>query len=182
LQLLLETADSSQQNTTLRVVITHVDNPAFRERFGVELGTVWGSTETGAQGAGLLRRDNDGRGDGFVGPPLGDEELDIREAGDAREGVGEIRLRHPHVMLEYLGDPEATGVTLRDGWVHTGDFGSLDPDGSLRFRGRLSSMVKRSGENISPEEIESVLVEHPQVVEVVAFGVPDRCRRYQRRR
>jgi acyl-CoA synthetase (AMP-forming)/AMP-acid ligase II len=174
LQLLLETADESRQNTTLRTVITHADNPEFRDRFDVKLGMCWGSTETAAQGAGLLRQNGDGRGEGFIGPPLGDEELDISETDDA--GVGEIRLRHRHVMLEYLGDPEATSAVLRDGWIHTGDYGSLDEDGSLRYRGRLKNMIKRSGENISPEEIEGVLMEHPQVVELIAFGVPDRIR------
>lgn len=176
LQLLVETAGDERRETTLRTVITHADNPAFRDRFGIQLGTVWGSTETGATGAGSLRSDGDGRGEGYVGPPLGEEELSIREEADEREGVGEVRLRHRHMMLEYLGDPEATAATLHDGWVHCGDFGSLEEDGSLRYRGRLKNMIKRSGENIAPEEIESVLGEHEQVLELVAFGVPDRIR------
>jgi acyl-CoA synthetase (AMP-forming)/AMP-acid ligase II len=176
LQLLLETAGEQRRETSLRTVITHADNPAFRDRFGIELGTVWGSTETGAQGAGALRADGDGRGEGYVGPPLGQEELAIREDADEREGVGEVLLRHRHAMLEYLDDPAATAQTLRDGWIHCGDFGSLDPDGSLRYRGRLKNMIKRSGENISPEEIEIVLAGHDAVVELIAFGVPDRIR------
>jgi acyl-CoA synthetase (AMP-forming)/AMP-acid ligase II len=159
--------------------VTHAYIPEFRERFGVELGTVWAQTESGAQGAGALRTDLGARGEGYIGPPLGEEEIRI-VAPDGTPlppgEVGEIQIRDRYVMLGYLNDPEGTKTALVDGWISCGDFGSLDEQGGLRYHGRLKNMVKRSGENISPEEIETVIIEHPSVVEVVAFGVPDRLR------
>lgn len=179
LQLLLKLADDEAVNRSLRLVITHSWNQAFHDRFGANLGMVWGSTETGANGAGSGADYVGDRGEGYIGPPLADEEITIvdPEGREAPVGaVGEIRLRHRHVMLEYLKDPDATARTLVDGWIHTGDYGSLDHDGSLYYRGRLKNMIKRSGENISPEEIEAVLLEHSGLVEAVAFGVPDPVR------
>jgi acyl-CoA synthetase (AMP-forming)/AMP-acid ligase II len=167
--------------TSLRFVISHAWHAGFRERFGVELGTVWGSTETGTVGVGSpAEYRGEHADDGYLGLPLpASTELEIRDAdGNARhEGkAGEIWLHHPHIMLEYLKEPELTADTVRDGWVRTGDRGSLDADGRLHFRGRIKSMIKRSGENISIEEVEVTLHEHPQVVECIAFGVADPMR------
>jgi crotonobetaine/carnitine-CoA ligase len=90
--------------------------------------------------------------------------------------TGEIALRHRHVMLGYLKDPEATSQTLVDGWVRSGDLGVLDGDGRLFFVGRLKNVIKRSGENISAEEVEATLAEHPDVAESTVFAVPDPIR------
>ncbi len=59
------------------------------------------------------------------------------------------------------------------GWVHTGDLGFLDDDGYLFLSGRSGDMIIRGGENIAPEEVESVLYEHPDVIEAAVIGVPD---------
>jgi acyl-CoA synthetase (AMP-forming)/AMP-acid ligase II len=182
LNLLLRVGDAAPAaSTSLRFVISHTWHGEFRERFGLEMGTVWGSTETGTVGAGSPAGYRGERADdGYLGIPLPVEtELEIRDAdghvlseGDA----GEIWLRHRHIMLEYLKEPALTADTVQDGWVRTGDRGSLDADGRLYFRGRIKNMIKRSGENISIEEIEVTLHDHPQVVECVAFGVADPIR------
>ena len=95
---------------------------------------------------------------------------------------GEICLRHEHQMIGYLDDPVATERTLIDGWVHSGDLGTVDARGHLRFLGRIKNMIKRSGENISPEEIETVLVTHADVREASCSASRTGCgpRRWRR--
>jgi acyl-CoA synthetase (AMP-forming)/AMP-acid ligase II len=89
---------------------------------------------------------------------------------------GEICLRHEDVMIEYLKDPENTAKTVIDGWVHSGDRGLVDDEDRLFFLGRFKNLIKRSGENVSPEAVEEALAEHPAVAESMVFGVPDRIR------
>jgi fatty-acyl-CoA synthase len=89
--------------------------------------------------------------------------------------VGEICTRGYLVMDGYLGDEQATAAAVDwDGWLHTGDLGSMDDRGYLRIAGRIKEMIIRGGENIYPREIESVLLSHPGVAEVAVVGVPDR--------
>jgi len=88
--------------------------------------------------------------------------------------VGEIITRGYHVMAGYLDDPEATAAAIdADGWLHTGDLGSMDARGFCRVRGRLKDVVIRGGENIFPAEIEAVLRQHPAVVDAAVVGAPD---------
>lgn len=180
--LLLKTEENgpAKGESSLRLVISHAWHEEFRQRFGIEMCTVWGSTETGTTGAGSVPGVAGSREEGYLGKPLPeDTEIAIRgEDGSFLPPgeIGEIVLRHRHMMTEYLKDPEATAKTLVDGWLRTGDLGSMTDDGEIYFRGRQKNMIKRSGENISPEQIETVLLEHPGVAEVVAFGVPDPIR------
>jgi len=89
--------------------------------------------------------------------------------------VGEICTRGYLVMHGYLGDEEATAAAAdRDGWLHTGDLGTMDERGYCRIAGRIKEMIIRGGENIYPREIEAVLLAHPGVAEVAVVGVPDR--------
>ncbi len=180
LNLLLETADGAPAagESSMRMIVTHTDIPAFRERFGVELGTVWGMTETlicvGSEGSyrGQL-------GPAFVGRPFDGGELGVFDESFRRLGpfeYGELALRHPQAMIGYLDDPEATAATLVDGWVRSGDRGYIDHSGRAYFAGRYKAMIKRSGENISSEEVEAVLLEHPGVAECAVLAVPDRLR------
>jgi fatty-acyl-CoA synthase len=88
--------------------------------------------------------------------------------------VGEICTRGYHVMLGYHDNPEATAEALdRDGWLHTGDLGSMDERGYVKIEGRLKDMIIRGGENIYAREIEDVLFQHPSVAEAAVVGVPD---------
>jgi crotonobetaine/carnitine-CoA ligase len=80
------------------------------------------------------------------------------------------------LMKGYFQDPAATAAALRDGWLHTGDNGLFDERGYVYFVDRKKDMIKRSGENISASEVETVLTGHPQIVEAAVIGVPDPIR------
>ena len=122
--------------------------------------------------------------EGSVGVPFPDMLATIcriesdEELGPDEEG--EICLAGPPVMLGYLDDPEATAASLHeheDGriWLHTGDIGRRDADGFFYFTSRLKRMIKSSGFNVYPAQVEGVLVEHPAVAEACVVGIPDQA-------
>ena len=86
---------------------------------------------------------------------------------------GEIAVRSYSSMEGYYKDPEKTAATIKNGWIHTGDRGSQDADGRIRFLGRFKEMLKVGGENVAAVEIESFLSGHPAVKLVQIVGVPD---------
>ena len=88
--------------------------------------------------------------------------------------IGEVLVKGETVMKGYWQNPVATDETLRDGWLHTGDFGVLDMDGFLTLKDRSKDLIISGGSNIYPREIEEVLVKHPDIVEVSVIGRPDR--------
>lgn len=88
-------------------------------------------------------------------------------------GRGEICVQGYNVLQGYYKDPEKTAETLRDGWLHTGDIGSLDENGTIMFHGRIKDMLKVGGENVAAAEIEAVLMEHPAVKMAQVVGVAD---------
>lgn len=103
-------------------------------------------------------------------------ELRIRRDGrDLPAGeVGEIVLRGWSVMQRYFDMAERTAETLdADGWLSTGDLGRLGADGRLEFTGRLKNIVRVGGENVSPEEVENILHQHPAIRQAQVVGVPD---------
>ena len=113
-----------------------------------------------------------------LGRPLPDTEVriaDLRTGETAACGaVGEICTRGYLVMRGYLNAPEATAAAIdADGWLHTGDLGSMDERGYLRIAGRIKDMIIRGGENIYPREIEEVLISHPAVADASVLGFPD---------
>ena len=78
------------------------------------------------------------------------------------------------LFRSYLDDPEATAAALDpDGWLHTGDLGTLDADGYLRIVGRIKDMFIVGGFNAYPAEIENLLLRHPRIAQVAVIGVPD---------
>ncbi|HEY3853191.1 MAG TPA: AMP-binding protein [Verrucomicrobiae bacterium] len=87
--------------------------------------------------------------------------------------VGEICAQSPWLMTGYWKDPEATEEAIRDGWFHTGDLARCDADGYYWFAGRAKQIIIRGGSNISPQEVESVIGEHPAVREAAVIGRPD---------
>jgi fatty-acyl-CoA synthase len=89
-------------------------------------------------------------------------------------GSGELLVRGPNVFAGYWRDPGATAEAMRGGWLHTGDVAERDDEGFYRIRDRLKDMYISGGENVYPAEVESVLAEHPAVVEAAVAGVPDR--------
>lgn len=87
--------------------------------------------------------------------------------------IGEVCIQGPNVTKGYLNRPEANEEAFAGGWFHTGDQGFLDEEGFLTLTGRIKELINRGGEKISPIEVDSVLMSHPQVSEAVAFGCPD---------
>jgi long-chain acyl-CoA synthetase len=87
--------------------------------------------------------------------------------------IGEVLVRGDSVMRGYWRDPEASAATLRGGWLHTGDVGTMDPDGFLTLRDRSKDLIISGGANVYPREVEEVLLRHPSVAEVSVVGAPD---------
>ncbi len=89
------------------------------------------------------------------------------------EAVGEIITRGPSIMQGYWKQPEATAEVLRDGWLYTGDLGTIDDDGFIWMVGRKKDVINSGGLKIYPEEVEGVLYTMPQIKEVAVIGRPD---------
>jgi len=107
-----------------------------------------------------------------AGFPLPETEVKIIDKDE--DGIGEIICRGPSVMLGYYEDEEATADVLKDGWLHTGDFGYMDDEGFLYVTGRKKNLiVTKNGKNISPEEIEYYLLKSPYIEEVIVWGRHD---------
>lgn len=87
--------------------------------------------------------------------------------------VGELVIRSDGNFKAYWNKPEQTKDALRGGWVHTGDVAKLDEDGYMTFVGRYKELIKVSGYSVSPEEVESIIVDHPYVKQVAVIGVDD---------
>jgi acyl-CoA synthetase (AMP-forming)/AMP-acid ligase II len=112
-----------------------------------------------------------------LGVPLDEWEVRIVDPATGRECAigerGEICARGPNMLMGYYNAPEKTVETIRDGWLHTGDIGSLDEHGTIMFHGRIKDMLKVGGENVAAAEIESVLQTHPAVKLAQVVGIPD---------
>ena len=113
-----------------------------------------------------------------MGIPSFDEEFKITDFNDKTKELpigeeGEIVLRNPGCMKGYWNNPEKTAETLIDGWVYTGDVGKFDEDGYLYWLGRHKEMIKVSGFSVFPEEVESLINQHPAVLENAVIPVPD---------
>ena len=114
-----------------------------------------------------------------VGRVLGGIEMELRDPVTRRPvspgEQGEICTRGYHVMKGYFNMPEATAETIdAEGWLRTGDLGTVDEDGYLRITGRIKDMIVRGGENIYPREIEEFLLSMPAVRDVQVLGIPSR--------
>jgi long-chain acyl-CoA synthetase len=111
-----------------------------------------------------------------VGHAFSGVEVRVADAGDrplpAGE-IGEILVRGDVVMAGYWNNPAASAETLRDGWLHTGDVGSLDEDGFLTLKDRSKDVIISGGSNVYPREVEEVLLRHPAVSEVSVVGQAD---------
>jgi len=121
---------------------------------------------------------------GTIGLPISSTEFSIRDddfnelpvwtgAGDIEKCTGEICIRGPQVMKGYWQLPGETAKVLRDGWLKTGDVGNMNAKGYVTITDRKKDMILVSGFNVYPNEVESVVAEHPGVLECAAVGVPD---------
>jgi len=112
---------------------------------------------------------------GSVGPstPSGTMRIDNPDS----KGVGEICYKGPTVMLGYFNRPEETAAVMRGGWFHSGDFGMIDDDGWLYITGREANIiVTKTGKNVFPEELETVLSANPYIEEVMVYAAEDKKR------
>ena len=113
---------------------------------------------------------------GAIGKPglLWDARIVDGAGGDVPVGgVGEIVLKGMGVMKEYYKNPELTGRTIRNGWLHTGDLGKMDEDGFIYLVDRLKDLVISGGENVYPVEVEEVIQRHAKVRDVAVIGTAD---------
>ena len=113
-----------------------------------------------------------------VGLPLARVEVKIVDTGTHAivpvDTVGEIWVRGYQIMTGYYGQPEATRASIMpDGWLRTGDLGTMDSRGYLKITGRLKDMIIRGGMNLYPKEIEDVIFDHPAVSQIAVIGIPD---------
>lgn len=134
--------------------------------YGVLEGTVLSTLQAAAGPAGHQT----------LGASLPDQEVQIMSAnGELLSGgqLGEVVLRGAGLMRGYLGKPEQTGRVVRQGWLHTGDVGYLEPNGDLVVVGTLDAMIVRGGERVFLPEVERVLRSHPDVLAARVVAGPD---------
>ncbi|MFK7858802.1 MAG: AMP-binding protein [Granulosicoccus sp.] len=155
---------------------------AFEERFGIPLVEAWAMTETGA-GAVIAAASEDrliaqasiGRPAQAVECKLIDEEGNVVQKGELLVRRAGDNPRYGF-FSEYYKDPEATSEAWAGGWFHTGDIVRKDTDGNYFFVDRKKNVIRRSGENISAVEVESVLMRHCDVLAAGVAAVPDKVR------
>jgi fatty-acyl-CoA synthase len=145
---------------------------------GVRFGIVFGQTEASPVITQTLLDDSPEDKAETIGQPHPQQEVKVIDPATGEivpiGTMGEICSRGYNTMLGYLEMPEATAATIdAEGWLHTGDLGTMDERGYLRIEGRLKDMVIRGGENLYPREIEELLFSHPAVADVAVLGVPD---------
>ena len=134
--------------------------------------TAYGLTEANGFGTMCTPEDDAVTVATTCGRPIAGFELRIDNPDES--GAGEVLLRGPCVMLGYLDDPDATAAAIdADGWLHTGDIGTVDAAGNLRITDRLKDMYICGGFNVYPAEIEQALTRLDGVADVAVIGVPD---------
>jgi fatty-acyl-CoA synthase len=172
---------SPRRGTSLRLVSTAAARSLYEaviERLGADVSNVFGLTEASPNVCvGDLRDPLETRL-ATTGRPQPGLEVEIRDPITRRPlsagEEGAIVVRGWSVMVGYYNKPEETAAAIDpEGFLWTGDRGRLTPDGYLEFRGRTKQMIKSGGENVSIEEVENVLREHPSVADALVVPVPD---------
>jgi long-chain acyl-CoA synthetase len=150
-------------STSMRLPET--DARRFVEKFGVELTEAYGIIEVGLP---FVNRSSDPAKRGSVGSILPDYEARI-ESPNA-EGIGDVYLRGRGMFDAYVSPWRGRDQALMDGWFKTGDLGRIDSDGFLFLVGRVSNVINFAGMKIFPDEVESVLNQHPAVKESLVYA------------
>jgi crotonobetaine/carnitine-CoA ligase len=151
----------------------------LEERWGVPWYELFGMTETGGDLRTSDAEHDATVGSGCIGRPYADREIRVVDTEDhplPRGAIGELVVRGPGLMEGYFRDPDSTAHAFRGGWFHTGDLVRQSEDGLVYYVGRMKDTIRRSGENISAWEVESVIAEHPLVTHVACIPVPDTLR------
>jgi long-chain acyl-CoA synthetase len=147
----------------------------WKEKVGVDIREGWGLTESGATTTGQP---------GDLHPKYGSIGKCLLKCNTIRvfdengqelppSQQGEIVVKGPTVMKGYWNLPEETAKTIKDGWLYTGDIGYMDEDGYFYITARKKDIIIRGGENVSPVEVEEILLRHPAVAEAGVVGIPD---------
>lgn len=136
------------------------------EKVGLSIYQGYGVTETSP----VISSEQPGKKRlGTVGPLL--RGVSVRINSPNQEGVGEIVVKGPNVMIGYYNNPQATAEVLVDGWYYTGDLGWVDGDGFLTVSGRVKNLiVTPNGKNVYPEEVENELLKSPFISEIMVYG------------
>lgn len=111
-----------------------------------------------------------------VGKPIAFSEIRIADAEGrpvAAGELGEILGRSPNAVTAYFENAEKSAETFRNGWIHTGDLGSIDDEGYLTIRGRKKDMIVTGGQNVHAAEVEEIILKCPGVADCAVFGLPD---------
>ncbi|WP_411144005.1 class I adenylate-forming enzyme family protein [Streptomyces sp. x-80] len=182
LYMLIDHPDTATTDRSSIRVITYAGSPAAPARlaeavevFGPVLLQIYGTTETSPISV-LTPPDH-------LDPELRrtvgrlSAEVRIRDLDDDRDvppgEIGEVCVRSPFTMLGYWGEPELTAATVHNGWVHTGDLGSVDENNCLRLHGRLGEVMKTNGIKVHPTDVENTLLTHPDVAQAAVYCVVD---------
>lgn len=182
LYMLIDHPDTATTDRSSIRLITYVGSPAAPARlaeavevFGPVLLQLYGTTEVSGISM-LMPQDHfDPELRRTVGRPT--TEVRIRDLDDDRDlppgEIGEVCVQSPSTMLGYWGEPELTAAIIRDGWVHTGDLGSLDENGFLRLHGRMGEVMKTNGIKVHPTDVANALLTHPEVAQAAVYCVVD---------
>ena len=186
IQVCLEEPGRESRDLASLACITYGGSPiprpllvAGQEAFGCRFAQIYGLTETGNTAVCLRPEDHlDASSERLLAAGRPYPNVRVRVVDEDGRDVpartpGQILIHSPANMLGYWKRPEATGETLREGWIWTGDGGYLDEEGYVYVHDRLKDMILYAGENVYPAEIESVLCAHPAVLEAAVIGVPD---------
>lgn len=149
-----------------------------REAFDAPVTVVYGQTEAAPVITQNWPDDSETDLTQTIGQPLPHMDVAILNTNDntvcAIGEQGEICVRGYNVMHGYNDNPEATAEAIdKDGWLHSGDLGTMDDRGFLKITGRVKEMIIKGGENLFPAEIENAMLEHPMIAEVAVAGIPD---------
>lgn len=137
---------------------------------GIETVQGYGLTETAPV---IAAENNRYKRLGSVGIPM--KNLKVEIVNPDEDGIGEIKVKGPNVMLGYYENEEATNNVIKDGWFYTGDLGYIDKDGYLFITGRSKDMiVLKNGKKVFPEEIETLVNRIDVIEECMAYGTPDK--------
>lgn len=131
------------------------------KRFGIVTIQGYGLTESSPIAA--LNQEHNNR-DSAIGLPLPEMQLEIVDPD--KDGIGEIKIKGPNIMMGYYEDPELTATVLKDGWFYSGDIGYEDKDGFFYITGRKKNVIiTKNGKNVFPEEVEAYLNKSPYILE-----------------